>query len=117
MAPKIPEGELNLTQLKKLIKQYNVKMTVVTKGMTRDQLIKEITKLGYKIDHANKKLIHTDKGKKMKRKPESVKMPPPAPKKTEADKTASKKKERERIIKYIEKNKDILKEDRVKALL
>jgi len=115
--PKIPDGELNLTQLKKLIKQYNVKMSVDTKGMKRDELIAEITKLGYKIDHANKKLVHTNKGKKMKRKPESVKMPAPAPKKTEADKTASKTKKRESIIKYIENNKDILKEDRVKALL
>tara|TARA_R110000765_G_scaffold280156_1_gene377635 strand:- start:56 stop:406 length:351 start_codon:yes stop_codon:yes gene_type:complete len=115
--PKIPDGELNLTQLKRLVKQYNLKMSVDTKGMKRDQLITEITKLGYKIDHANKKLDHINKGKKMKRKPEAVKLPPAPAKKTEADKTATKTKERERIIKYIIKNKDILNEDRVKALL
>jgi len=114
---KIPEGELNLTQLKKLIKQYNVKMSVDTKGMDRDTLIKEIKKLGYTIDHKNKTLTHKDKGKKMKRKPETIKMPPAPAKKTDADKKESKVKERERIIKYIIKNKDILKEDRIKGLL
>ncbi len=62
---KVPDGELNLTQLKKLIKQYNVKMSVDTKGMDRDTLIKEINKLGYTINHNNKTLNQYDKGKKI----------------------------------------------------
>ena len=107
--PKVPDGELSLAELKRLVKQYNLQMSIKVTGLKRDDLIKKLKDMGYTIDHANKKLNLTNKSK--------VKMPPAPVKKTDADKTKSKANERERIIKYILKNKDILKEDRVKKLL
>ena len=86
--PKIPEGELNLAELKKLIKGYNDFMSVNTKGMKRDQLIKVIVDMGYTIDHKNKKL--TRKKQKVKKMPMKVDMPPPPKKKDKKEKAQAK---------------------------
>ena len=115
--PKVPEGELSLAELKRLVKQYNLQMSIKVTGLKRDDLINKLKDIGYTIDHVNKKLKLTNKSKAMKRKPINVKMPPAPAKKTDADKTKGKANERERIIKYILNNKDILKEERVKKLL
>ena len=108
---------LTLAQLKKLIKKYDDMLGIDVKGKSLEELTKEVQKAGYTIDHENKELIHKDKGKKMKRRPEKVKLPPPAPKKSEADKEEGKKKKHEATIKYILKNKEILKDARIKKLL
>lgn len=57
---------------------------------TRDQLIEIIKKNGYDIDHEKKKLIPRVK---MKRK-QTINLPPPPPKKTEAEKKEAKEKKR-----------------------
>lgn len=94
MAPvreKTPKGELNLTQLRQLVKQYNLKMSVATKGLTRSALMGEIQKLGYKIDHANKKLVGTRGVKDKARRPAVVDMPPAKPKVSDEEKAQKKK--------------------------
>ena len=76
--PKVPKGEMNVTELRKLVKQYNLKMSVDIKGLNRDELIKTIISLGYKIDHKGKKLVRGKIGVKDKKKrPMIVKLPPP----------------------------------------
>jgi len=114
--PKVPDGELSLAELKRLVKQYNLQMSIKVTGLKRDDLIKQLKDMGYTIDHANKKLNLTNKSKAMKRKPINVKMPPAPAKKTDAEKSESKAKQRERVIKYIVQNKDVLKDDRIKGL-
>ena len=56
--PKVPRGELSLGEIRNLVRQHN-KVSVI-KGVdskSRDALIKEISDMGYKIDHANKKIV------------------------------------------------------------
>ena len=94
MAPvreKTPKGELNLTQLRQLVKQYNLKMSVATKGLTRSALMGEIQKLGYKIDHANQKLVGTRGVKDKARRPAVVNLPPAKPKVSDEEKAQKKK--------------------------
>jgi hypothetical protein len=60
MAPKVPEGEMKLPELKRLIKKYDELMGIDPKGMSRDELIKAIEELKYKVDHKNKRLVLTE---------------------------------------------------------
>ena len=56
--PKVPRGELSLGEIRNLVRQHN-KVSVI-KGVdskSRNALIKEISDMGYKIDHANKKIV------------------------------------------------------------
>jgi len=112
MAP-TPKGEMTLSELKRLVKAYNVKMSVDTKGLTRPQLITKITSLGYKIDHVNKKLVGTRGQKDKARRPQNVDMPAKPIKLTDTakeEKQALKvKKAREKRKELIEKGKDIQK--------
>jgi hypothetical protein len=111
---KIPEGEMTLAELKRTIKKYDELMSIETKGKSRDDLIKEIEKMGYTIDHENKSFKLTNKSKAMKRKPINVKMPPKAEKKPAKSKGEKDKDMREKVIKYIIANKDILDDERLK---
>ena len=115
MAPKMDVKLMTLAQLKKLIKGYNDLMSIDTKGMSRDDLIKQIESMGYTIDHEKQTLRLTNKKKAMKRKPINVKMPKPTEKKP-VDKEKKKKDERAKVIKYILANKDILKDPQVAKL-
>ena len=112
--PKIPEGEMNLAELKKLIKGYNDFMSINTKGMKRDKLIELIVEMGYTIDHKNKRL--TRKKQKVKKMPMKVKMPPAPKKEDKKDKAKAKKVKKEDVIDYILKNKTVLNDDRIKHL-
>lgn len=112
MAP-TPKGEMTLSELKRLIKAYNVKMSVDTKGLTRPQLITKITSLGYKIDHVNKKLVGTRGRNDKSRRPQNVDMPAKPIKLTDTDKEEKQrlkvKKARDKRKELIEKGKDIQK--------
>ena len=107
-------GEMTLSELKRLIKQYNELMSINTKGMKREELLEVIDKAGYKVNHEEKKLeIKKDK---MKRLPKTIKMPPKPKPKSEADKKKAKDKKKESVIQYIIKNKEVLQDERIKTL-
>jgi hypothetical protein len=56
--PKIPKGEMNVTELRNLARQHN-KLSMI-KGidtMSRKGLMEEFRKKGYDVDHAKKKII------------------------------------------------------------
>jgi hypothetical protein len=110
---KIPEGEMKLPELKRLIKKYDETMGIDPKGKTRDELIVEIQKAGYKLDHKNKKLVATFK-QKTKKMPKKVDMPEAPPKKAKKSKSQKDKEMREKVIKFIMDNKDILDDERLK---
>jgi len=111
----LKNGELNLGELKRLVKKYNDLMSINTKGMTRPQVIQAIEKAGYNINHKAMKLELKLK-QKVKKVPKTISMPEKAPKKTDAEKKQSKDKKRESVIQYILKNKDLLKDERIKSL-
>jgi len=111
----LKNGELNLGELKRLVKKYDDLMSINTKGMTRPQVIQAIEKAGYNINHKEQKLELKLK-QKVKKVPKTIKMPEKAPKKTDAEKKQSKDKKRESVIQYILKNKDLLKDERIKSL-
>jgi len=113
MVAKIPEGEMKMTELKRLIKKYDETMGIDPKGMTRDDLIKAIEKLKYRIDHKNKKLVLTV-SQKVKKQPRQVKIPAPTPKKPAKSKAQKDKDMREKVIQFILDNKDILDDERLK---
>lgn len=113
---KVPEGEMTLAELKRLMKKYDDLMHVDTKGMTREDLIKTIEKMGYTINHEDKSLKLTDKKKAMKRKPINVKMPEKPVKKDKAEKKEKKKLKRSEVIQFILDNPDVLKDAKVSKL-
>jgi hypothetical protein len=56
--PRNPKGELTLGDIRNLVRQHN-KLSVI-KGVdskTRTALLSEVSAMGYRIDHANKKII------------------------------------------------------------
>jgi len=65
--PRNPKGELTLGEIRNLVRQHN-KLSVIqgVDSKSRDSLIKEITKKGYSIDHAGKKIV---KGRSIIRNP------------------------------------------------
>ena len=69
MPPKSEVKMMTLSELKRLIKGYNDLMSINTKGLSRDDLIKQIESMGYTIDHEKKTLKLTNKSKAMKRRP------------------------------------------------
>ena len=79
---KVPDGELKAPELRRMIKEHNKLMSIKIPPKTdRAGLIKLINDNGYKVDHANKKLMPV---KEMKRKP-IVKLPPAPAKKTKEE--------------------------------
>jgi len=116
MAPKVPDGEMKLTELKRLAKKYNDLMGIDLKGITRETLIKEIVKVGYTIDHKNKELVRKGSKNDKKKRPVKIKMPDKPEKKDKAEKKEKIKLKKEDVIEFILKNKDILKDDRISKL-
>jgi small-conductance mechanosensitive channel len=95
----LKNGELNASELRRLIKKHNELMSIkIPKGTNRDGLIKLITDNGYKINHQGQKL---EPDVKMKRKP-IVKLPPAPAKKTAEEKAEAKKKKKEKSEKQEE---------------
>lgn len=113
MPPKMSDDKMKLPELKRLIKKYDELMGIDPKNKSRDDLIKEIEKLGYKIDH-QKKVITAKFKQKTKKMPKKVEAPAPAKKKPAKSKAEKDKEMREKVIKYILANKDILNDDRLK---
>lgn len=111
----LKNGELNLGELKRLVKKYNELMSINTKGMSRPQVIQAIDKAGYNINHKEQKLELKLK-QKVKKMPKIVKMPEKQPKtqlqkqkaqEKKAEKEAMKKKqEREIRKKAVEEEKE-----------
>ena len=102
--PKVPDGEMTRAELVRLIKKYNEKMGIDPKGKSRDQLIKEIESLKYKIDHQKKDLVLQVK-QKVKKQPRNVKADP-IKQKTELQKQKASEKKEE---KEMEKKKELRK--------
>tara|TARA_R100001163_G_C5044922_1_gene182351 strand:+ start:173 stop:508 length:336 start_codon:yes stop_codon:yes gene_type:complete len=110
---------LSSKELRKLISAHNkLSQIKIPKGATRDDLIKLIETAGYTVDE-EKKVIRAKvkRGKQitLAKAEEVTKKKPAKPKKpiTRQDK----KKEMEKIVQYILKNKSILKDERIKSLL
>ena len=102
--PKVPDGEMTRAELVRLVKKYNEKMGIDPKGKSRDQLIKEIESLKYKIDHVKKDLV-LQVNQKVKKQPRNVKADPIKQKtKLQKQKAAEKKEEKE-----MEKKKELRK--------
>ncbi len=55
--PRPKKGEMTKAEIQNLIRQHNKVSTIVMAKKTRDELIKEITKMGYRIDHAKKRIV------------------------------------------------------------
>ena len=56
--PKVPKGQLSLGEIRNLVRQHN-KASVISGVDTksRSALIKELSDMGYKIDHPNKRIV------------------------------------------------------------
>lgn len=56
--PRIPAGELNLTEIRNLVRQHN-KVSSITgwEKKSRKALLTEISDMGYMIDHSKKKIM------------------------------------------------------------
>ncbi len=110
---------LSTKDLRKLISAHNkLSQIKIPKGASRDDLIKLIETAGYTVDE-EKKVIRAKvkRGKQitLAKAEEVTKKKPAKPKKpvTRQDK----KKEMEKVIQYILKNKSVLKDERIKSLL
>ncbi len=114
---KTPKGELTSAEIRILIRGHN-KMTniKVPKGLDRDGLIKFLKSKNFEVDHKKKRLVDKApaRGKittldtaKAITKPK----PKTQPKKTKDQKD---KEMREKVIKFIMDNKDILDDERLK---
>lgn len=95
----LKNGELNASELRRLIKKHNQLMSIKIPPKTnRDGLIKLIESNGYKINHAGQKL---EPSVQMKRKP-IVNLPPAPAKKTAEEKEEAKKKKKSKAEKQEE---------------
>lgn len=91
----LKNGELNATELRRMIKKHNELMSIkIPKGTNRAGLLKLITDNGYNVNHTAQKL---EPAVKMKRKP-TVKLPPAPAKKTVEEKTEAKKKKSAKAV-------------------
>ncbi len=55
--PRIPAGELNLSEIRNLARQHNKVSTIKNiDKLSRKALMGEINKMGYEIDHAKKRI-------------------------------------------------------------
>jgi hypothetical protein len=50
------KGEMNVDEIRNLVRQHN-KLTHIDPGLSRAKLISAIEKSGYRIDHAEKKIV------------------------------------------------------------
>ena len=110
---KVPDGEMSRVEIVRLIKKYNEKMGIDPKGKSREQLIKEIEALKYKIDHVKKDLVLTVK-QKVKKQPRNVKADP-IKQKTELQKQKAQEKKEEKAIEKKKEQRAITKQAVEKA--
>ena len=56
--PRNPKGEMNVTEIRNLVRQHN-KLSVISNvdKKSRTELINEIREKGYEVDHINKKIV------------------------------------------------------------
>ena len=63
--PRNPKGELNLTEIRNLARQHNKLSNIAgIDTKSRANLLKEIGELGYRVDHAGKRIVKTFSGLK-----------------------------------------------------
>lgn len=55
--PRPKKGEMTKAEIQNLIRQHNKVSTIVMAKKTRDELIEEITSMGYRIDHSKKRIV------------------------------------------------------------
>jgi len=114
---KTPKGELTSAEIRTLIRGHN-KMTniKVPKGLDRDGLIKFLKSKNFEVDHKKKRLVDKSPARgKIATLETSKAITKPKPK-TEPKKTKDQKDKdmREKVIKFIMDNKDILDDERLK---
>tara|TARA_R110002096_G_scaffold193398_2_gene375083 strand:- start:450 stop:794 length:345 start_codon:yes stop_codon:yes gene_type:complete len=51
------KGEMTKAEIQNLVRQHNKLTTIVLAKKSREDLINEITKMGYRIDHAKKRIV------------------------------------------------------------
>ena len=62
--PRIPAGELNLTEIRNLVRQHNKVSTISGwEKKSRKALLSEIADMGYMVNHAKKSIVKV-RGKK-----------------------------------------------------
>ena len=114
---KTPKGELTSAEIRTLIRGHN-KMTniKVPKGLDRDGLIKWLKGRNFEVDHKNKKLVDKAPSRGKVATLETSKAITKPKSKTQPKKTKDQKDKemREKVIKFIMDNKDILDDERLK---
>lgn len=114
---KVPEGELTSAEIRTLIRGHN-KMTniKVPKGLDRDGLIKWLKGRNFEVDHKNKRLVDKAPARgKIATLATSKAITKPKPKtQPKKNKDQKDKEMREKVIKFIMDNKDILDDERLK---
>ena len=114
---KAPKGEMTMAEIKRTIKKYDDLMGIVIKGKSREELLKEVVSVGYKIDHDGKKFVRKGSAMDKKKRPKEVSVPA-VEKKKPVDKTEAMAKKKEMIIKLFVKHpelhKEVMADERVK---
>ena len=108
---RLKNGELKTTEIRKLIRAHNVLVSIkIPKGSKREDIIRILSKEGYRIDHENGRLRPIAKGKVKKMKVigqgtiQTVLRKPKPKTELEKQKAAEKKEEKE-----MEKKKELRK--------
>ena len=75
------KGEMTASEVRNLVRQHNAKEEIKISGKSKGAMIEELGKLGYKIDHAGKKIVRgkttysiSDEGKRKLQKRTKKKM-------------------------------------------
>tara|TARA_Y100000592_G_scaffold98134_1_gene170452 strand:+ start:2565 stop:2918 length:354 start_codon:yes stop_codon:yes gene_type:complete len=103
-----------LAELKRIIKKYDDLMGIDPKGKSVAKLREEIEAVGYTIDDGRKRVVRLGKVKDKKKRPVKIDLPAPPKRKPAKSKAEKDKEMREKVIKYILANKDVLKDERLK---
>jgi hypothetical protein len=53
----MPKDEMTASEIRNLVRQHNAKEEIKISGKSKSAMIEELGKLGYKIDHAGKKIV------------------------------------------------------------
>jgi len=64
--PRNPMGEMTKAEIVNLVRQHNKVSTIVIGSKSRTQLIQEVSRMGYRIDHGKKRIVRVS-GKEDKR--------------------------------------------------
>ena len=51
------KGEMTASEIRNLVRQHNAKEEIKISGKSKEKMMEELKELGYKIDHAGKKIV------------------------------------------------------------